>query len=88
MQSSNRTVIGVEVVALHYQGGYKLHKFLAKDWQCAHSKIGKECILCDVSFNIFDYNANNPVDVNEQTFQEKINIVERTCLKINTLFFF
>lgn len=52
-----------------YQGGYKLHKLLAKDWQCAHPKIGKECILCDVSFNLFDYNANNPVEINEQTCQ-------------------
>ena len=50
-----------------YQDGYKLHKLLAKDWQRTHPKIGKECILCNVSLNFFDYNTNNPVEVNEHT---------------------
>jgi len=54
---------------MNYQSRYKLHKFLAKNWERTHPKIGKECILCNISFNFFYYNANNPVHVNEQTCQ-------------------
>lgn len=64
-----------KVVTLHYQGRYKLHKFLAKNWECAHSKIGKERILCNICLYFFYYNTNNPVYVNEQTCQKRINII-------------